>query len=134
MRRSTGPIACSAVPPTALAELSVGTPVISTVSMRGVPEGTSGKVIHVQGLSWIRYWVWFDNGTRVGTLGRTKLATPAEWARRFDAPVERLGADVALSSGDGVVAADSSGDVGGVPGHLLERSRAARARWAAKQG
>ena len=101
--------------------------------MRGVPEGTSGKVIHVQGLSWIRYWVWFDNGQRVGTLGRAKLATAAEWARRFDAPAQTLGAEVTLSSGEAVVAADSTGDVGGVPGHLLERSRAARARWAAKK-
>ncbi len=102
--------------------------------MRGVPEGTSGKVIHVQGLSWIRYWVWFDNGERVGTLGRTKLATAGEWERRFDAPLESASSAVAVSSGDGPAAADASGDVGGVPGHLLERSRAARARWAAKKG
>ena len=134
VRWSTGPVACPAVPPTALAELAVGTPVVSTVSMRGVPEGTSGKVIHVQGLSWIRYWVWFDNGERVGTLGRAKLATAAEWARRFDTPTESSGSDAALPSGGDVASTDSSGDVGGVPGHLLERSRAARARWAAKKG
>ncbi len=106
---------------------------MSTVSMRGVPEGTAGKVIHVQGLSWIRYWVWFENGERVGTLGRTKLATADEWSRRFDAPVEAV-STAAVSVGEGAAAGDSSGDVGGVPGHLLERSRAARARWAAKKG
>ena len=122
------------MPPTALAELAAGTPVVSTVSMRGVPEGTAGKVIHVQGLSWIRYWVWFDNGQRVGTLARTKLATLDEWARRFDAPAESSGATASVSSADTGPVADSSGDVGGVPGHLLERSRAARARWAAKKG
>lgn len=102
--------------------------------MRGVPEGTAGKVIHVQGLSWIRYWVWFDNGERVGTLGRTKLATTDEWSRRFDAPVEAVSAAAAIGAGDGAAAGDSSGDVGGVPGHLLERSRSARARLAAKKG
>ncbi len=129
-----GPVACCAVPPTALAELAVGTPVVSTVPMRGVPEGTAGKVIHVQGLSWIRYWVWFDNGQRVGTLGRTRLATVDEWARRFDAPAAPSAVEPAVSPVDGGPAAESGGDVGGVPGHLLERSRAARARWAAKKG
>ncbi len=101
--------------------------------MRGVPEGTTGKVIHVQGLSWIRYWVWFDNGLRVGTLGRNKLATTSEWERRHDvvtAAVER-----AAPSGDAADAgAGGGGDVGGVPGYLLERSKAARARFAAKKG
>ena len=129
-----GPVACPLVSPTALAELAVGTPVVSTMPMRGVPEGTAGKVIHVQGLSWIRYWVWFDNGQRIGTLGRTKLATVDEWERRFDAPVEPSGVSAVATSVDGGSAADPSGDVGGVPGHLLERSRAARARWAAKKG
>ena len=102
--------------------------------MRGVPEGTAGKVIHVQGLSWIRYWVWFDNGERVGTLGRNKLATADEWRRRFDAPAEAVSSPSVEGAGDAAATADSSGDVGGVPGHLLERSRAARARWAAKKG
>jgi hypothetical protein len=126
------PVAWLAVPPTATAELAVGTPVVSTVSMRGVPEGTAGKVIHVQGLSWIRYWVWFDNGQRVGTLGRNKLATPIEWERRHDVVTAVAGtAAVAI---EGVDAGGGSGDVGGVPGYLLERSKAARARFAAKKG
>ena len=119
---------------TASTVLKSGTRVRATVAMKGVPVGTEGKVIHVQGLSWIRYWVWFDNGERVGTLGRAKLATAAEWARRFDTPTESSGSDAALPSGGDVASTDSSGDVGGVPGHLLERSRAARARWAAKKG
>jgi hypothetical protein len=100
--------------------------------MRGVPEGTAGKVIHVQGLSWIRYWVWFDNGLRVGTLGRNKLATPTEWARRHD--VVTAVAGTAVVAGDTADAGAGSGDVGGVPGYLLERSKAARARFAAKKG
>ncbi len=100
--------------------------------MRGVPEGTGGKVIHVQGLSWIRYWVWFDNGLRVGTLGRNKLATTAEWERRHDV-VTAVPGTVAAATGDESAGA-VSGDVGGVPGYLLERSKAARARFAAKKG
>ena len=30
--------------------------------LRGVPEGTPGVVVHVTGLSWIRYRVQFANG------------------------------------------------------------------------
>lgn len=99
--------------------------------MRGVPEGTTGKVIHVQGLSWIRYWVWFDNGLRVGTLSRTKLATPDEWERRHDVAksVVVAGGAAAADGASGGAAAES---IGGVPVHLLERSKAARARLAAK--
>lgn len=118
--------------PTAVAaatpDLRAGSEVVSTVELKGVPLGTSGKVIHVQGLSWIRYWVRFDNGLRVGTLHRTKLATPAEWERRHDV-VEVAPAATAASGATAVAAVES---VGGVPGHLLERSRKARERLAAK--
>ncbi len=62
--------------------LSTGTPVVVTTPLRGVPEGTKGKVIHVQGLTWTRYWVLFENGKRVGTIDRSKLATAEEWERR----------------------------------------------------
>ncbi len=122
------------MPATATDELTVGTPVVATVEMRGVPQGSTGKVIHVQGLSWIRYWVWFDNGQRVGTLGRTKLATPAEWERRHDVVVPAAASTAVAAIEGGAPGVTASADVGGVPGHLLERSRAARARFAAKNG
>jgi hypothetical protein len=130
-----GVVSLTAVPiATATSDaLAVGMPVVSTVAMRGVPVGTPGKVIHVQGLSWIRYWVWFDNGLRVGTLHRNKLATPLEWERRHDVvtsgAVVVAGAVAAAEGGSG--AAES---IGGVPIHLIERAAAARARWAAKKG
>ena len=113
-------------------ELTVGSRVVATIALRGVPEGSTGKVIHVQGLSWTRYWVWFDNGQRVGTLGRNKLATPIEWEHRHDV-LTPVAAVAAVSE---VVAAEGGAmaDVGAVPGFLLERSRAARARFAAKNG
>ena len=122
------------MPSTATSELAVGSPVVSTVGMRGVPEGTAGKVIHVQGLSWIRYWVWFDNGERVGTLGRNKLATPQEWDRRHDVVVPTASLVAAAIGAGDAAPSSTTADVGGVPGHLLERSRAARARFAAKNG
>ena len=113
-------------------ELTVGTPVVATVDMRGVPQGSTGTVIHVQGLSWIRYWVWFDNGQRVGTLGRTKLATPAEWEHRHDVAVPAAASGALVVAEAAATDGSAMADVGGVPGHLLERSRAARARFAAK--
>ncbi len=113
--------------------LAPKTRVVSTVEMKGVPRGTTGKVIFVQGLSWIRYWVLFDNGIRVGTLDRSKLATLADWENKDAFEVVAVGAAgaVAATSGDGGAAAGES--IGGVPAHLLEKSKAARARWAAKK-
>jgi hypothetical protein len=114
--------------------LAPKTRVVATVDMKGVPRGTTGKVIFVQGLSWIRYWVLFDNGIRVGTLDRSKLATLTDWENKADSSTEV----VAVGAG-GVVAASNGGDagagesIGGVPAHLLEKSKAARARWAAKK-
>lgn len=107
--------------------LSTNERVFAAVDLKGVPAGTPGKVIHVQGLSWIRYWVWFDNGLRMGTIHRDKLSTAAEWERRFAVT------EVAAVAAGGAAVAEASGgtaleSVGGVPGHLLERSRNARIR------
>jgi hypothetical protein len=122
---------------TAVAPLKEKDAVVALHAERGVPVGTPGKVIHVQGLTWIRYWVLFDNGLRVGTLDRAKLATPDEWARRMDSPVAGAIATGTAALGVGgdsgsvagaVVGTGAGGDVGGVPGHLLERSRLARER------
>ncbi len=115
--------------------LAPKTRVVSTVDMKGVPRGTTGKVIFVQGLSWIRYWVLFDNGIRVGTLDRSKLATLADWENKAGSSAEV----VAVAAGGAVAAVSGGGDtgagesIGGVPAHLLEKSKAARARWAAKK-
>ena len=112
--------------------LTAGSRVVAAIEMKGVPAGTPGKVIHVQGLTWTRSWVWFDNGPRVGTLHRDKLMTLDEWSRRGDVTE----AAVATQAGPAVAASGAapSGDVGGVPAHLIERSRLARERSAAKKG
>ncbi len=36
--------------------------------LTGVPEGTAGKILLVNGFSWIRYFVKFDNGVSIGSL------------------------------------------------------------------
>src|SRR4051812_8639332 len=82
--------------------------VVATVDMPGIPEGTTGKVIFPEGLTWIRYWVRFDNGVVRGTIDRSKLARPGEWAelvRRRAAGEDTSTAVKASSGGDAPEAA-----------------------------
>jgi hypothetical protein len=107
--------------------------VVATTDMPGVPEGTAGKVIVVEGLTWIRYWVRFDNGVVRGSLNRKLLARPTEWAeivRRREA-----GEDLEVAEAEAVAAVDGAAAAGAgagdsvmvngvaVPAHLLERSK-----------
>ena len=51
----------------------------AAINLRGVPEGTMGRVILSSGLDWVRYWVAFENGVELGSLHRDKLVREAEW-------------------------------------------------------
>ncbi|HRW38164.1 MAG: hypothetical protein KDB04_13085 [Acidimicrobiales bacterium] len=113
-------------------QLRKGAKVVATTELRGVPEGTPGRVMMVAGLSWIRYWVRFDNGVQLGSISRDKLATKADLERGDE--VEEL--EVAGDAG-GAAADAGEGDGGGgkatpsgtlVPQKLLDRSAAARVR------
>ncbi len=42
-------------------------------SLRGVPEGTRGRVVSVTGLSWIRYRVQFANGREINLVDEKHL-------------------------------------------------------------
>lgn len=107
--------------------------VVAAADMPGIPEGTPGRVILPEGLTWIRYWVRFDNGVVRGTINRSNLARPGEWAeilRRRELGEE---APVAASAGggDAPAAAAAEGEtvmINGVPvpGFLIERSKARR--------
>lgn len=112
--------------------LEKGDEVVAAAELPRVPAGTKGKVVLVNGLSWIRYWVRFENGMAVGSVNRSKLATPDEWKRR-DEVGDEDGAAVAGSeaASDGGAADDGGGvAVNGVvvPSKLIERSKAARER------
>jgi hypothetical protein len=109
--------------------------VVASKDMPGIPAGTGGKVTIVEGFSWVRYWVRFDNGVIRGSVNRANLARPAEWAelqRRREAGEDLEDAKVANggSSGGGATpgAAAEGVLVNGVtvPGHLIERSKARR--------
>jgi len=58
----------------------------------GVPAGTTGKVLLVNGFSWVRYRVRFDNGAERGMLSADDLTTAAaaaEQARVVEAEAKR---------------------------------------------
>ncbi len=109
--------------------------VVAATNLKGVPEGTSGKVMLSNGLDWVRYWVKFENGVEMGSLHRNKLVSAEDWdlyleEREDDAlPLEETtdSADEENSttgSGGGV-------EVNGVlvPQLLLDRSQAALERF-----
>lgn len=120
---------------TAPMQLHKGAKVVARTALRDVPEGTTGKVSMVSGLSWIRYWVRFDNGVSLGTVDRKALATPDEWKRFLagdeEGPAtEAAGSDEATEADagadDGAGKATPSGTI--VPQKLLDRAAAARVR------
>jgi hypothetical protein len=106
--------------------------VVANIDLHGVPIGTPGKVIAVSGLTWMRYHVLFENGVSRGSLDSRHIVKPEDFVP-LDERVEEIAAapeGPVADGGDGA-AADASGDRGGVPAHLLERSKKARERLAA---
>lgn len=107
-----------------------------TRDIRGVPEGTNGKIKVANGLTWARYWVQFDNGEWVGSVSAADLVREGDYEdfkkRRAE---EALRPKVEAKPAEAAAAADSGAAAGGaasrVPAHLLERSQKARARKAA---
>lgn len=111
----------------------------AAVNLRGVPEGTPGRVIMSNGLGWIRYWVAFDNGVEMGSLDRKKLVRVSEW-EQYLVDRERAAeqALVAAESGDDGDASDEVAAAAGggatvngvqVPQLLLDRTKAALERF-----
>ena len=103
----------------------------------GVPQGTEGQVLLVDGFTWTRYRVAFDNGYDLGSIDGSHLSRPKEYERALQ--LRESGPSTAVAetngAGDGA-AAEAAGEskvVNGVsvPGHLLERSRRARERLSA---
>ncbi|CAN5804413.1 hypothetical protein BH24ACT3_BH24ACT3_05530 [soil metagenome] len=122
-------------------EFQPGERVVANADMREVPAGTNGVVTTVSGLSWIRYWVRFDNGVQAGSINRAKLATEGTWdpetAARQAADAEQRAAEGAAAAehadgGDkapgGDAAPASNVPASKVPAHLLERAKKARAK------
>ena len=95
----------------------------------GVPAGTYGRVLLVSGVSWIRYRVLFDNRVEHGLLDGRHIVDPKGWVPVDERVEEEEVADEAAAEGDagGAVAAGDD-NAFGIPAHLIERAKAARAR------
>ncbi len=119
---------------TATKNLRKGDKVVTTADLRNVPEGTAGKVIVVNGLTWIRYWVRFDNGEVLGSISRDKLATKQDLIDQANGVGLAATSDDSADAGDGGAADEGAG--GGVttpngtfvPQKHIDRAKAARAR------
>lgn len=119
-----------------------GETVITTRAHRNIPDGAEGKVKLINGLEtldgvnpWIRYWVRFKDHGLVGQISHEGLTRPfqfGQWLDREEARVraelnsasavaaEETPAAAAVGAGDGIASQ--------IPAHLLERSKAAKAR------
>lgn len=71
---STWPPHKLANPLTGQIELKVGGKVTATTDLPGVPAGTQGKVMLVNGFQRLRYWVHFSNGVDLGQLDGEQIA------------------------------------------------------------
>lgn len=117
----------------------------ATLDLPGVPQGTVGKIKVINGFTWTRYWVFFENGVEVGQLDTDELVRPQHWDYFFEQKelaAERAAAAAEAAANGVEAAADGGGDAAAaadpndplariralVPPHLLERSAAARAR------
>lgn len=114
--------------------------VMTTRDIGLVGEGVKGKVQLHNGLGpWLRYWVLFENGRRVGQVSHEDLVRPDqldEWLQREEdrANAAERAAEAELSKSEGAGGDAGAGGGGGggiadqIPAHLLERSKAAKAR------
>lgn len=110
--------------------------VIATRDLEDVPGGTEGKIQLHNGLgSWHRYWVLFEGTRQMGQVDHDDLVRPNQLQAWKDRKEEAaLAAERAASGAAEAAAAEvTAGDGGGgaasqIPAHLLERSKAAKAR------
>lgn len=113
-----------------------GERVIATRDLQDVPGGTRGRVQLHNGLGvWHRYWVLFDGGRQMGQVDHDDLVRPDMMQRWLDRKEELARAaerSTAETEATGPAAAESGGGGDGIasqiPAHLLERSKAAKAR------
>jgi len=120
-------------------DLSTKSRVVATRDLVGVPEGTAGRIELVNGLTWIRYWVQFDNGVWLGSVDAKAVVAEDGWddfqERRVAAAAraaeeaakpkeESAPAAAAAPAGDAPVDAAPSK----IPAALLARSQAAKAK------
>ena len=118
--------------------LKRGARVTLLTDLPGTPAGTEATVAMANGLTWHRYWIRLHDGRVIGHVDHRHLVRSKHYERyiaarereaeqALSAPAEQASAET-----EGTATATASEDVvvNGVtiPGYLLERSAAARAR------
>ncbi|HET6834321.1 MAG TPA: hypothetical protein VFH30_10655 [Acidimicrobiales bacterium] len=101
-----------------------------------VPAGTKGRVYLVEGFTWTRYRVLFENGADIGSLDGSVLARPRDFKSALErrdqaaAAAEEAADEVEAAADEGTAVAGEEKTVNGVavPAHLLDRSKRARER------
>ena len=54
--------------------------VVAARDLPGIPAGTPGKILLINGLAWVRYRVLFEGRIERGMLNADDLTTPQAWA------------------------------------------------------
>lgn len=121
-----------------------GETVIMARPYRNIPDGAEGKIKLINGLEtldgvnpWIRYWVRFKDHGLVGQVSHADLVRPYQFGEWLDREEAKLRAELdsqnasSTAADDAPAAAVGAGDGGvasSIPAHILERSKAAKAR------
>jgi len=116
--------------------LRVGDIVVAVEPVGAIPEGTRGRIKVVDGFEWIRYWVAWDTGEWTGSVDSSSVVAESrleQYKADQAAAAERAAVKAAAPvPAEADATAGNGGGTSGVPEHLLERSRQARARKAAQ--
>lgn len=113
-----------------------GERVQTTCELGDMAVGVPGKVKLANGLgNYRRYWVMFEDGRIRGQVSHDQLVRPAqqaEWLQRLEdrerAAQESVDVVSEATADNGGSESAATGLAALVPAHLLERSRAAKAR------
>lgn len=114
--------------------IRAGAKVKATVDLPGVPKGTVGKVALSNGITWLRYWVRFENGELLSYIDHDEIVQKRAWDQFFwqkerDAELAAAAASGATVGGGGGESAGAVDNAYGVPQYLLDRTKSALERF-----
>ncbi len=108
----------------------------------GHPAGSVGKVAIANGITWLRYWVRFADGSSVGHIDHASLVRSKDYdtflaSREAEMAAVAHVAEELAHTDEGAGESDAAGATSGgavvvngvtLPQNLLDRAKAARAR------
>lgn len=107
--------------------------VIAVRPVGNLPEGSLGVVKMIVGQAWTRYWVAFDGGQWVNGVDASQIVRSDRydhWRHEQETAAARAAEQKSApaAAAPGASAGGDDASASGIPAHLLERSRQARAR------